>query len=249
MARQGTAMGALGKKYHEWLSFGRAFSRNLLILSILTVIILPAYNTAFIYPAFIKLFTETITKDATSIGRHFMSMFEGRTGELTKKSFDSKTLKEINGLREDFGLAKLKIFSRSGEIIFSTDMKEIGDINTEPYFQEIVARGKVYSKVVKKGSDSLEHQRMLADVVETYVPMVKDGVFLGAFEIYYDITEKKQNLERLLLISYVIVIVLALSILILSALNVVKEKRRLMERRFQRHQLTFFDALKNQSPS
>jgi hypothetical protein len=61
--------------------------------------------------------------------------------------------------------------------------------------------------------------------------MVKDGVFLGAFEIYYDITEKKQNLERLLRISFVIVIFLALSVLILSALNVVKGKRRLIERK------------------
>ena len=60
---------------------------------------------------------------------------------------------------------------------------------------------------------------------------MKDGVFLGAFEIYYDITEKKQNLERWLRISFVIVIFLALSVLILSALNVVKGKRRLIERK------------------
>jgi two-component system cell cycle sensor histidine kinase/response regulator CckA len=223
-------MGISGRKCREWLSFGSAFSRNLLILSILTVIILPTYNTAFVYPSLMKLFTETMTKDATSIARHFMSMFEGGTSELTKKSFDFKKLEEINALKENFGLAKLKFFSRSGEIIFSTDMKEIGDINTEPYFQEIAAQGKVYSKVVKKDSNSLEHQRMLGDVVETYVPMVKDGVFLGAFEIYYDITERKQSLQRMLLVSFIIVIALALSILLLSAMNVVKEKRRLIER-------------------
>jgi two-component system, cell cycle sensor histidine kinase and response regulator CckA len=224
-------MGVLRRKCHEWLYFGSAFSRNLFILSILTVILLPTYNTAFVYPALMKLFTETMTKDATSIARHFMSMFEGGTSELTKKSFDSQKLKEITALKENFGLAKLKFISRSGEIIFSTDMKEIGDINTEAYFQEIAAQGKVYTKVVKKDSDSLEHQRMVADVVETYVPLVKDGVFWGAFEIYYDITEKKQSLGRLLLISFIIVIVLALSILLLSAMNVVKEKRRLIERK------------------
>ena len=224
-------MGILRRKGHEWLSFGSAFSRNLFILSILTVILLPTYNTAFVYPALMKLFTETMTKDATSIARHFMSMFEGGTSELTKKSFDSKKLKEINALKENFGLAKLKFISRSGEIIFSTDRKEIGDINTEVYFQEIAAQGKVYTKVVKKDSDSLEHERMSVDVVETYVPMLKDGIFLGAFEIYYDITEKKQSLARWLLISFIIVIVLALSILLLSAMNVVKAKRRLIERK------------------
>ena len=60
--------------------------------------------------------------------------------------------------------------------------------------------------------------------------MVKDGVFLGAFEVYYNITEKKQNLESLLLNSFVIVIVLALSVLVLSAIIFVREKRRLIER-------------------
>ena len=219
------------RNFCETFPWGSDFSRNLLILSILIVILLPAYNAAFVYPSLTKLFTETITRDATSIAKHFMSTFEGRLGDLTAKPFDLQILRETDQLREDFGLTKLKVFSRSGEILFSTDSKEIGNINNERYFREIVAQGKVYSKVVKKNSDSLEHQRMFVDVVEAYVPMVKDGAFLGAFEIYYDITVKKQNLERLLLISFVIVIILALTVLILSALNVVKEKRRIIERK------------------
>jgi hypothetical protein len=228
---EGVAMGFLPRKLQGSTPSGSDFSRNLLIVTIVLVVLLPAYNAVFVYPSVTKLFTETITKDATSIAKHFMSTFEGRTGELTEKSFDPQILEETNRLREDFGLTKLKIFSRSGKILFSTDSKEIGDINTERYFQEVVARGSVYSKVVKKDSDSLEHQRMLVDVVETYVPLMRNGVFLGAFEIYYDITEKKQGLERLLLISYIIVIVLALSVLIISVMNVVKEKRRLTERK------------------
>jgi len=186
------------RKFYETFPLGSDFSRNLLILSILIVILLPAYNAAFVYPSLTKLFTENITRDATSIAKHFMSTFEGRLGDLTAKPFDLQILRETDKLREDFGLTKLKVFSRSGEILFSTDSKEIGNINNERYFREIVAQGNVYSKVVKKNSDSLEHQRMFMDVVEAYVPMVKDGAFLGAFEIYYDITEQKQNLERLL---------------------------------------------------
>jgi hypothetical protein len=224
-------MGIWRKKLQQNIPWSSDFSRNLLIVSILIVILLPAYNAVFVYPSVTKLFTETITQDATRIAKHFMSTFEGRTSELTEKSFDHQILEEADRLREDFGLTKLKIFSRSGKILFSTDSKEIGNINTERYFQEIVARGGVYAKVVKKNSDSLEHQRMLVDVVETYVPLMKNGVFLGAFEIYYDITEKKQGLERLLLISFIIVIVLALSVLIISVMNVVKEKRRLTERK------------------
>ncbi|HSR11148.1 MAG TPA: hypothetical protein VLS90_06855 [Thermodesulfobacteriota bacterium] len=104
-------------------------------------------------------------------------------------------------------------------------------MNTERYFREIIARGNVYTTVVRKNSESLEHQRMAVDVVETYVPLLRNGVFLGAFEIYYDITEKKQNLERLFLSSFIIVILLALALLIISWVIAVKEKRRLIERK------------------
>ena len=229
--REFGAMKDLPGKLHGMFPPGSELSRNLLILSILVVILLPAYNAAFVYPSLRNLFTETVMADAVSIARHFMYMFEDQKSELTKKSFDAQVLKEINMLREDFGLAKVKVFSRSGEILFSTDSKEIGNTNREPYFRAIVAQGKVYSEVVKKDSESLEHQRMSVDAVETYVPMVKNGAFLGAFEIYYDITEKKQNLERLLLTSFVIVMVLASGVLLVSAMNLVKEKKRLSDRK------------------
>jgi len=224
-------MGELLRKLHASVHLGSEFSRNLFIISIVIVILLPAYNAVFIYPSFTKLFIETTTKDATTIAEHFMSMFATRGSELTKNAFDHEIVKEISTLRDNFGLTKLKVFSRSGEIVFSTDSEEIGNINKEHYFQEVVAQGGVYSTLVRKNTDSLEHQRMLVDVVETYVPLTKDGAFLGAFEIYYDITDKKRNLERLLLISFVIVIILALAVLIASTVNFVKEKRRLIERR------------------
>ena len=218
------------RSLHGRIPLGGGLSRNLLLLSVVIVTVLPLYNAAFIYPSLTKLFAETTAKDATSIAKHFISTVGTRTAELTKTSFDSEILQSINALQRDFGLAKLKVFSKSGEILFSTNSEEIGNINSERYFQEIVGRGNVYTQLVKKNAKSLEHQRMPVDVVETYVPLMKDGLFLGAFEIYYDITEKKQNLERLLLISFVIVTVLALAVLLTSIVNFVKENRMLTER-------------------
>ncbi len=224
-------MGKLGRKFHERILLGGDFSGNLLIISILIVILLPVYNAAFVSPSLTEFFNETMTNDATRIARHFMALFEDQVGGLTKESFAPDILEEANMLKEDFGLAKLKIYSTSGEVLFSTDPEEIGKINKEPYFQEIIAKGGVDAKVVRKNSETLEHEKMPVDVVEAYVPLMKNGNFLGAFEVYYDISEKKQNLERLLLISFIIVMALAGFVLAISAMNVVKERRRLRERR------------------
>jgi hypothetical protein len=50
-----------------------------------------------------------------------------------------------------------------------------------------VAKGKVITKGIQKETKSLEGHLMSVDVVETYVLLVNNGIFFGAFEIYYDI--------------------------------------------------------------
>ncbi len=107
---------------------------------------------------------------------------------------------------------KLKIFSRPGKVLYSTASKDIGATNKNRYFQDIVARGKVYTKVLKKGTKSLEHQVVNADVVETYVPIMKRDEFVGAFEIYYHLTAGQKRLEKLLSKSSIVLILLAISL-------------------------------------
>ncbi len=55
---------------------------------------------------------------------------------------------------------------------------------------------------------------LLDNVVETYVPLMNDGIFQGTFEIYYDITARKQQLDKLLSRSSVVVFIIALGLLL-----------------------------------
>jgi PAS domain S-box-containing protein len=52
-------------------------------------------------------------------------------------------------------------------------------------------------------------------VVEVYVPIMKGGLFLGAFEIYYDITTRLQAIERLISHSTLAVVALSGGLLVL----------------------------------
>ena len=49
---------------------------------------------------------------------------------------------------------------------------------------------------MQKDAKSLEDQIMTVDVVETYVPIMHEDNFLGAFEIYFDITNRNQELSK-----------------------------------------------------
>ena len=83
-------------------------------------------------------------------------------------------------------------------IIHSTKAEEIGTKNKHDYFYDIVQKGQMFYKIVPSGLKSLEGEKQIHDVAEIYVPIMLDNTFLGASEIYYDITEKRASLDALI---------------------------------------------------
>jgi PAS domain S-box-containing protein len=207
--------------------------RNILIVSLAIAIVLPLYDIIFIYPSFTQLLIEEKRDDAIRIARHLSSQLVSENIELRKNLSESSLLngvQQLNEIRDNFELIKLKFFSESGEVLFSTDPRELGTINKESYFHEIVARGNIHAEVVQKDTESLERQVLSVDVVETYVPLMRDDKFLGAFEIYYDITGRREQLDALLSRSSIIVFALASGLLMVIVLTLIKENKTITER-------------------
>lgn len=220
------------------------FLRNILILSVIIAIALVLYDTFLVMPSFTKLLIHATENDAERIARHLSSMLILEKTEIGKDSLDAQLLKkEIEKIKKDFELINFKAFSPSGEIVFSADPSEIGEINQNRYFHDSVAKGKVYAKVVPKDEASLEGRKVTRDVLETYVPMMSKGKFLGAFEVYYDITDRKKELDQLLSRSSTIILIFASGLLIAIIFILYQEKitmkkrRKLEEEQLQRERL------------
>jgi len=220
------------------------FLRNLLILSIIIVIALILYHAFFITPLLSKLLINATETDAVRITRHLASlMLTSEKTEIGRDSLNIQALQKVEKIKEDVELMNLKVFSASGEIVFSADPAEIGEINRKSYFRDVVAKGRVYSKVVPKDRESLEGRKVTSDVLETYVPLMDGGRFLGAFEIYYDITERRKQLDKLILQSSILTLLLASGFLIAFIFVLVQEnmamkkRRQLEEERLQKERL------------
>ena len=212
--------------------FKNGLLRNILIASILLVITLPLYDYLVIRPSFDKYLIESTSDEAVKIAKHFVAMFLPQKKGLSKNTIGYYVPDNIENFKSNFELTKLKIFSNSGEVIFSSDPKEIGNLNNQRYFREIVAKGKVITKGIQKETRSLEGQLMPVDVVETYVPLINNGKFQGAFEIYYDITARKQQLDKLLSRSSALVFIIA-SGLLLSIIVILFVENKTITRRKQ----------------
>jgi PAS domain S-box-containing protein len=205
--------------------------RNILIASLVIVTLLSLYNVFFIYPSFTRLLIESTKEDAVRATRHLASVLIAEQSELTEKSFHSDSLIKIGKIKEDFALMKLQVYSKSGKTLFSTDPKDLGAVNKERYFHEVVAKGNTRTEVVPKNTDSLEGQKVTTDVLETYVPLMSGDNFLGAFEIYYDITDRKNQLDDLLSHSTIVLIGLAIGLLFAFTVIFFKESKTTAERR------------------
>jgi hypothetical protein len=189
------------------------------------IALLPAFNFLVVSPSFDNFLAASTNDAAVRVARHFVSMFDLKKTVLSIDTIRFEEAADINKLKSDFKLAKFKLISNSGEVLFSSDPEDIGNYNTEKYFHEIVAKGNVVTAGIEKKSASLEGELLQVDVVETYVPIMRGDHFLGAFEIYYDITDGKQQLDKLSTRFSFLVIVLALGFLIASMVILFIEKK------------------------
>ncbi len=169
----------------------------ILSISIGVIILFPLYAIFIEYPSFEKVITENTSHEAVRIASILSSVLIDEAVELRADRLPKPFLRHIQQLLTDTRIIKLKIFNLSGTIVYSTNTGEIGRMNEEDYFQRIVATGDNKVQEIPKNTMTLENQVLPADVVETYVPIMKDGKMIGVFEIYYDISAEKNGLRSL----------------------------------------------------
>lgn len=129
---------------------------------------------------------------------------------IVKYNKDNNFL-HMEEMKNDLNLEKIKFFDKNGKILYSSTKEDIGQINEKDYFHNIVVKGEVHYNIVKKGKETLESRIVQEDVAEVYIPIMKEGAFEYAFEVYYNITNQVKMFEVLKLkinvISYLIAII------------------------------------------
>lgn len=179
----------------------QTFLKAIVLISLAAVILLPTYIILVLEPSFVSFIAKRTEVEAINIATYMADMFFKEHDLISKQKLPENLKEDVANLQEKFHIIKVKVFSPDGEIIFSTSHEDIGTLNKNTYFHEKVSKGQVYTKIVQKDNKTLEGQHFAVDVVETYVPIMKNRSFSGAFEIYYDITESKRALYKILLHS------------------------------------------------
>lgn len=212
------------------------FLRNLLLAVVAVALCMPLYTVLVLHPAYHEQLVRYTEEESVRFANQLLRS-SGLDGiKLRRDKLPALTLAQIEAARRDYQLTKLRFFSAEGEIIFSTDSTEIGEVNDKDYFRNIVAKGQVYSKVVSKDRPTADGQLTRIDLVETYVPFLVDGYFSGAIEVYCDITGRVATINALTWRTSLIL--LLVSALFLAALLLALHKAAVALRERERAEAT-----------
>jgi|GEM_PF-903532 len=188
----------------------------LVVVAVAAVVFLPVYILTYLYPSIDKLLIQDAEHHARSVASHFSLHLDAAGEHLRYRDITPELKQEIALTVSNFSLEKLKVFSATGEILFSTAPEEIGQVNDQDYFRSVVMRGKNFTKMVRRNTSTLEGRTVTRDVIETYVPIFGRDRVVGAFEIYYDITELREMFGNLIHRSTIVIY--GVSILLITSL-------------------------------
>ena len=219
--------------------------RNILLFSIFVVVLFPAFEQWVSYPKFADLLIRSTENSAERAATHLSKNLLALDDNLYDEKLPPEFIKELAKTTLDFQIEKIKLFTSSGKVIYSSDKDEVGLFNTHDYFRNTIAQGTVYTKIVHKGQKTLENRTVIVDVIETYIPIIQHGLFVGAFEIYYDVTDQKGQLDGLLHKSSLVLTAIAAGLLLAVLMLVIAASHEITVRTISQNHQSSINAILN----
>ncbi|MBN1836642.1 MAG: GGDEF domain-containing protein [Spirochaetales bacterium] len=195
-----------------------------------TIVVFPLFTVLYQYPGMERLLREFTLSEAVGVATDLTAVLVPDDRELQAGSLSDAVLRRLARLEREANFLKLKIYSPEGRVVYSSDTREIGELNREPYFQDILASRRSAVQEVEREGLSFERERMATDVIEAYVPIVREGRLLGVFELYYDVGPQKQQLRRLTGVSSGVLFAMAVVLLVAVAVSASRARQYLLDR-------------------
>lgn len=195
-----------------------------LLISLLAVLILPAYTMFFLTPAFTGFLISDTEKRLVRVAERMADSLLKEEEKISAQSITPYFIRELGHIREAIDVWKVKVFTLDGAIVFSTDPADIGQKSGKDFFGNVVSTGRPYSYLAAKTIKGSDGQPVEAQIIETYVPVMHNTKVVGVFEIYYDITATIKALDRLTSKAYFVL--LGIVLLLLGAVLVSVAKAR-----------------------
>ena len=141
---------------------------------------------------------------------------------LAKGKPSQEDLRTIQTIVSAGSIFRFKFFNAHGVIVYASREEDAGHTIRKSYFYEIVKEGVPFIKVEKEedfGSN-------IKYVVEAYIPILKNGIFRGAIEVYLDLSQSAATMQRYRIIAFFVLFGFTLLLCGMFAITTIRSKVR-----------------------
>jgi len=162
-------------------------------VSVVIVLALPLYLKFIAYPAYEEFLINNVEQEMKLLASQMVKNHQFSAPFSQGAPLPINFIEDVEFIQRTVGLPKIKIFSKAGIIVYSTDPADLGTKTTQKFFPQMLVDGlpRTKLKTVKIAGQAEDTQ-----LIETYVPIIDRGIAVGAFEIYRDITSLRQTFHR-----------------------------------------------------
>lgn len=220
-----------------WFSIWRTPMLRVLFLAFSTFLLfVPLYLYKFIYPEFRVYVAQQSNVTAILMAKQLLypldidAVVSVAPVPPAAQAFFSQSV-------ESAMVYAVRVYDRKGQCIFSTTAPNPA-LGETPFFRDLVMRGEPYSRILRTGGDDMP-LFAVADMTETFLPVMQSGIFSGAIALYQRTTFETQSLEKLarysLWLLLGLLVVMALSgWLLMSHFGKLERIRRRLESQIRR---------------
>jgi signal transduction histidine kinase len=170
--------------------------------------------------------------------RDHLTKAENMSGGALRAHPETAEMNHLIGrITDGANILKVKIYSKGGLILFSTDPTDIGgDYSDSEAIQAAVREGRSSSELSYKNRFSAFSGEIFnRDIVETYLPKFDgEGNVIGVTELYSDVTEVKEQIDATTIRILVVLVVtfgVMYAVLVMGIMRHAIEPIRLASRR------------------
>ncbi|BDQ38778.1 hypothetical protein SYK_31380 [Pseudodesulfovibrio nedwellii] len=204
---------------------------GLLVLAFITAVGLPLINVKIIYPAYSKIFISSIMEETGRLAKYVIPP-AAKHSKLTHTVLENTGFTAaIFRMENELGLLKIKVYSATGLVLYSTDFNEIGTRSKETTFFERTLKGLPSGELKREEGIDAHGATKEIDILETCVPIMRGDSFLGAFELVSDVSAHMQKLNRVNALATYGTILACCSLFVVGSILFRLESSRIRERK------------------
>ena len=166
---------------------------HLFVVALALTLAFPLLNLYLIYPQYQAQMLQTVQHEARNVAHHLSRMVSVDANRLLVDF----NLEAEPFLLQDFKLLEIQVLDKTGRVVYSTAANNVGTVNQHDSFREVVAQGREFTTVLTKEEESAAGGGVSRDIVETYLPIMEEGSFVGAVGLYYDISNHQREFRRI----------------------------------------------------